>query len=281
AKEFLFDPEKVVKLVEENSIGWLTLEDPQYPLLLKDIEDPPPVLFYRGGLKSVPLVGVVGARKPDLYSIGFTKKLVYGLVEKGYGIVSGGAKGIDYTAHLSCLQAGGYTVVVLGMGILRLPPYLEKLQGDNTLFLSELLPEANPEEYTFPRRNRLISGLSSCLVVVEAGEKSGALITAEYAVKQKRPLFVHVGVGSNERWFGCVNLINQGKAKFLRGPQDITGVPQAQKQEDGLLNLLSAPKSIDELMELTGLPYAELVERLSLYEIEGKVVRMGIYYKAL
>lgn len=276
-----FEPEKVIKLVEEHSIGWLTLEDQAYPPLLKDIDDPPPVLFYRGRIKNIPLVGVVGTRKPDTYSIGFTRKFVKGLVELGYGVVSGGAKGVDYTAHSACLDAGGYTVVVLGMGILHIPPYLKRFEDKKALFLSEFLPDANPDEYTFPRRNRAISGLSSCLVVIEAGEKSGALITADYAVRQKRPLFVHVGIGSSERWLGCINLINEGKAKFLRGVQDIAGVLVPPAQEDSLLSLLSVPKSIDELMDLTGLGYQELIEKLSLYEIEGKVVRTGVYYRAV
>lgn len=281
-RNLLFDPEKVVKTVVREGIGWTTIEDEDYPLLLRTIEDPPPVIFYMGKLKELPLVGIVGARNPDPYSIGFTKKLVHSLVDAGFGVVSGGARGIDYTSHLSCLQAGGYTVCLLGMGLLKMPPYLSRLSHENLLFMSEFLPEQEADSYTFPRRNRLISGLSVGLVVVEAGQGSGALITAEHALRQGRPVYVHVGIGSSERWLGCIRLLNEGKAKFLRCAEDLIGsAPRSRDGEDKLLTLLTGPKTFGELLELTGLSEKELSVKLSIYEMEGKIERVGLYYRAL
>ncbi|RMH79472.1 MAG: DNA-protecting protein DprA [Acidobacteria bacterium] len=278
----LFDPEKVVKTVIKEGIGWTTIEDEDYPLLLKTIEDPPPVIFYRGKLKDLPLVGVVGTRNPDQYSINFTRKLVHSLVDAGFGVVSGGAKGIDYTSHLSCLQAGGYTVCLLGMGLLKMPSYLRKLSHDSVLFMSELLPEQEADSYTFPRRNRLISGLSTSLVVVEAGQRSGALITAEHGVRQGRQVYVHVGIGSSERWLGCIRLLNEGKAKFLRCAEDLLSItPSSRDREDKLLALLTVPKTFSELLGLTGLSEKELSVKLSMYEMEGRIERVGLYYRAL
>ena len=187
-RELSFEPEEVIRLVEREGIGWVCLEDEAYPTSLKEIEDPPPVLFYRGEIRQVPMIGIVGTRKPDSQSLGFIKSLVREVVSKGYGVCSGGAIGCDFYSHKECLALGGYTVCLLGMGILKIPAYLSKLQNGNMLFLSEFLPEASPEEYTFPRRNRLISGLSKALVVAEAGQKSGSLITAQYAIKQKKTL---------------------------------------------------------------------------------------------
>ncbi|NAZ23449.1 MAG: DNA-protecting protein DprA, partial [Thermocrinis sp.] len=177
-KKFSFEPEEVIKVVEREGINWVCLSDPQYPVRLKEIEDPPPVLFYRGELKAVSSFGVVGTRNPDSYSIRYTKELVGFLVGKGYAIASGGAKGIDAYAHKFCIEAGGYTLCLLGMGILDVPQRMQDFILKNGVLLSELLPWEKADKHTFPRRNRLISGISEGVFVVEAGENSGALITA-------------------------------------------------------------------------------------------------------
>ncbi|MDW8033160.1 MAG: DNA-processing protein DprA [Aquificaceae bacterium] len=280
-KSLSSDPERVLKMVEKEGIGWLTLEEEDYPPLLKEIEDPPPVLFFRGKLKSIPMVGIVGTRKPDIQSLNFIKVLVQEVVKKGYGVCSGGAIGCDFQSHRESLNFGGYTICVLGMGVLRIPHYLQKLQGDNLLFLSELSPEAPAEEHTFPRRNRLISGLSRALVVAEAGERSGALITAGYATKQKKPLWVYVGNASSQRWLGCIKLVNDGKARILYSPSLLfEELPTAQTSGDPLLELLSTPKSFDQLLEIVGLDPSELTLRLLQLEMEGKINRQGYYYVA-
>lgn len=277
-----FDPEQVLKVVEREGIGSLTLEDEKYPALLKEIEDPPPVLFYRGKPKDMPLVAVVGTRKPDIISLNYTKRLVSFLSEQGYAIVSGGAFGIDFQSHKVSLEHAGYTVCVLGMGILHVPSYLKGLPSEGVLFLSEFLPEARAEEYTFPRRNRLISGLSRAVVVVEAGIKSGALITADYAIRQGRPLWVFIGMGASNRWLGCVKLVNEGKAKLLAQPELLLeSLPKAPAKGDPLLDLLSTPKTYDELLELSGMGREELNKRLFELQLEGRLTKNGAYYMLL
>jgi len=281
-RELSFEPEEVIRLVEREGIGWVCLEDEAYPNSLKEIEDPPPVLFYRGEIRQVPMIGIVGTRKPDSQSLGFIKSLVREVVSKGYGVCSGGAIGCDFYSHKECLALGGYTVCLLGMGILKIPAYLSKLQNGNMLFLSEFLPEASPEEYTFPRRNRLISGLSKALVVAEAGQKSGSLITAQYAIKQKKPLWVYVGNALSQRWLGCINLVNEGKAKVLYSPTLLfQELPSSHSLKDPLLDLLTTPKTFDELLEITRLSHQELTIRLTQLELEGKVLRNGSYYMSL
>ena len=281
-KDLSFEPEEVIRLVEREGIGWVCLEDEAYPTSLKEIEDPPPVLFYRGEIRQVPMIGIVGTRKPDSQSLGFIKSLVREVVSKGYGVCSGGAIGCDFYSHKECLALGGYTVCLLGMGILKIPAYLSKLQNGNMLFLSEFLPEASPEEYTFPRRNRLISGLSKALVVAEAGQKSGSLITAQYAIKQKRPLWVYIGNALSQRWLGCINLVNEGKAKVLYSPTLLfQELPSPDSLKDPLLDLLTTPKTFDELLEITRLSHQELTMRLTQLELEGKVLRNGSYYMSL
>lgn len=281
-RELSFEPEEVIRLVEREGIGWVCLEDEAYPTSLKEIEDPPPVLFYRGEIRQVSMIGIVGTRKPDSQSLGFIKSLVREVVSKGYGVCSGGAIGCDFYSHKECLALGGYTVCLLGMGILKIPAYLSKLQNGNMLFLSEFLPEASPEEYTFPRRNRLISGLSKALVVAEAGQKSGSLITAQYAIKQKKPLWVYVGNALSQRWLGCINLVNEGKAKVLYSPTLLfQELPSSHSLKDPLLDLLTTPKTFDELLEITRLSHQELTIRLTQLELEGKVLRNGSYYMSL
>lgn len=281
-KRLSFDPEEVIRQVEKEDIGWLTLEDENYPPLLKEIEDPPPIIFFRGELRIVPCIAIVGTRRPDYQSIIFTKKLVKHVVERGYATVSGGAYGIDLAVHTESLKHGGYTLCWLGMGILRMPSYLQKLQGENTVFLSELLPDATAEEFTFPRRNRLISGMSYSVVVVEAGEKSGALITARQAIRQKKPLWVYIGNATSQRWLGCIKLVNEGKAKILYEPSLLfEGLPIATTLEDPILDLLSTPKTLDELVEVLGMAPSELQVRLLQLEMEGKITRNGSFYVAV
>ncbi|MCS6875687.1 MAG: DNA-protecting protein DprA [Aquificaceae bacterium] len=281
-KSLTFNPEEVVKLVEKEGINWLTLDEEKYPHILKEIEDPPPVLFYRGELKPIPMVGVVGTRKPDFQSLNVIRNIAKELVKRDYGLCSGGAVGCDFQGHKETLLAGGYTVCFLGMGIMRVPHYLQKLESEGMVLISELLPNATPDEFTFPRRNRLISGVSRCVVVVEAGEDSGALITARYAVKQKKPLWVFIGNSLSQRWLGCVKLVNQQKAKVLYSPSAMfEDLPSGGHYDDALLQLLSTPKTFDELLEIAGLSPSELTLKLSQLEIEGKITRNGFSYVAL
>ncbi len=278
-RKLSFDPDKVIKLLEKEDVKALTLEDKDYPKKLLDIEDPPPVIFVLGQLKNTPLMGVVGTRKPHQYSIEFTKDLVKNIVEIGYGVVSGGAKGIDFAAHSACVSQGGYTVCILGMGTKFIPPYLKDAVLKSGVFLSEFLPNESPERFSFPMRNRLISALSQCVFVVEAPENSGALITAEYAYTQGIPVRVHIGYGKSDRWRGCVNLLNEGKAKFIMKPEEIKNeYKTVPKSDDPILSLLVTPKDLDEIMSLTGMTLEKALMTLTSYEMEGLIQRVGNRY---
>jgi DNA protecting protein DprA len=279
-KKFSFEPEEVIKVVEREGINCVCLSDPQYPLRLKEIEDPPPVLFYRGELKTVSCFGVVGTRNPDSYSVRYTKELVRFLVGKGYAITSGGAKGIDAYAHKFCIEGGGYTLCLLGMGILEVPQRMQDFILRSGVLLSELLPWEKADKHTFPRRNRLISGISEGVFVVEAGENSGALITAYYAKEQNRPVYVHVGYGISERWEGCIKLVNEGVAKLV-GRVEKFGLKEEGQEEDPLLMALNTPKTLSELSQLLGIDERELHQKLGFYELEGLITRSGSYYLRL
>ncbi|MFZ8787006.1 DNA-processing protein DprA [Thermocrinis sp.] len=276
-KKFSFEPEEVIKVVEREGINYVCLSDPQYPVRLKEIEDPPPVLFYRGELKTVSCFGVVGTRNPDSYSVRYTKELVGFLVGKGYAIVSGGAKGIDAYAHKFCIEAGGYTLCLLGMGILEVPQRMQDFILRSGVLLSELLPWEKADKHTFPRRNRLISGISEGVFIVEAGENSGALITAYYAKEQNRPVYVHVGYGISERWEGCIKLVNEGVAKLV-GRVEKFGLKGEVQEEDPLLMALNTPKTLSELSQLLGMDERELHQKLVFYELEDLITRSGSYY---
>ncbi|MCH5207858.1 MAG: DNA-processing protein DprA [Oscillospiraceae bacterium] len=188
---------EVIKQCYDNGIRIITLDDDEYPALLKNIDNPPIVLFCAGNLKNLDgtlSVSAVGTRNPSSYGISVTKHIIAPLVKVGAVIVSGLAVGIDAQAHISCVENGGRTVGVLGCGILVDYPaqnaqLKREIVQNGGAVISELLPFANtfPEYYQY--RNRIISGLSLATLVIEAGEKSGALITANHACEQGREVF--------------------------------------------------------------------------------------------
>ncbi|ADC89668.1 DNA protecting protein DprA [Thermocrinis albus DSM 14484] len=274
-----FDPEKVLSLVDKEGIRGVTLGDPLYPKLLAQIDDPPPVIFYIGELKPFEGIGVVGTRNPHPYSLKFTHRLVEKILEAGYAVVSGGARGIDQQAHHSCLDMGGYTLCFAGMGVLKAAEVLKSLVKKGAVLLSELLPHEGADIHTYPRRNRLISGSSHMLVVVEAGETSGALITAKTAHVQRRPVWAHVGYGFSERWRGCIKLVNEGMAKLLAAPEDLLlEGSKPVKHTDPLLSLLELPRTLEDLVSLTGEDPVKILQQLTLYEMRGLVTKQGAYY---
>ena len=201
----------------KRGIEVITPDDDKYPELILEITDPPPVLFMRGAaafkLGGLP-IAVVGARNPTSYGIEMTKKIVSGLVAYGFTIVSGLAAGIDAAAHKAALDEGGKTVAFLGCGVERVYPASNReLMGDiimNGSVYSEYMPGTIPFQHNFPRRNRLISGASMGVVVVEAGERSGALITAGFAGEQGRDVFAVPGNATSPLSKGANALIRDG-----------------------------------------------------------------------
>jgi len=203
----------------------LCLTDEGYPPLLRQVPDPPPLLYVRGRLDpSAVAVAVVGSRRATRYGVATAGQLAAQLARAGITVVSGMARGIDTAAHRGALQAGGATLAVLGSGLLRIyPPENEKLFGQiaqNGAVISEFPLTAGPDARHFPQRNRIISGISQGTVVVEAAARSGALITARLAAEQNREVFAVPGSIQSAASSGTHELIKQG-AKLVENAADI------------------------------------------------------------
>lgn len=197
----------------------LTFDDPRYPRLLKEISDPPAVLYVQSADRSLSLertIAVVGTRRVTPYGEEVTRKLTRGLVEKGFTIVSGMALGVDTIAHQTALDCGGTTIAVLGSGIdIIYPPSNARLyraisQTRGSAICSEFAPGVQPARGQFPRRNRIISGLALGVVVVEGDERSGTLITARLAAEQGRDVFAVPGPVTSPMSRAPSILIKQG-----------------------------------------------------------------------
>ncbi len=207
-------------LSQTDDCTYVTPADTAYPTLLYEIPDPPPVLYYQGDLSLLaacqhqPSIGIVGTRSPSEYGKRWTRRLTTALSQGNVIIISGLADGIDREAHTSCLAAQGKTIAVLGTGVDVVYPYrnrdLYAAIAAHGLLVSEYPPGTGPERVHFPRRNRIIAGLSRVTLVAEAPRKSGALITAEMANEYGRDVFVLPGSLDNPRCFGCLELLTQG-----------------------------------------------------------------------
>jgi len=289
--------EKQLSLIEKIKPGLLTIWDKQYPPALKKIPDPPVILFYKGKLPNEypAAIGVVGTRTPTSYGKIVTEKLVTELIQNGITIVSGMARGIDTIAHRTAIKKSGQTFAVLGCGIdVIYPPenrpLYEEIQQHGAL-LSEFFLSTGPDAQNFPRRNRIISGLCQGVLVVEAGEKSGALITANYALDQNREVFAVPGNITNPKARGSNALIQQG-AKLVQSVEDIlteiqgsTALKSPEErpipphfnnlERDILEHLTGEPKHIDRLvMELKESPALILSSLLNL-ELQGFVRQLS------
>jgi DNA processing protein len=242
-----FDLERSVQreyqLIERRGVRILTLDDPQYPSLLKSIYDPPPVIYYKGTLPSerfVPLA-VVGTRKATSYGRMVAEKLCTSLSEMGFCLISGMARGIDTIAHKAALNLGNPTVAVFGCGLeYTYPPesgsLRRQIEEQGTL-ISEFPMSTKPDRNNFPARNRVISGLSHGTLVVEAGEKSGALITAHFALEQGREVFAVPGNIYSSESRGTHALIKMG-AKLTDSPEAVV-----EELSDSILELLKESKN--------------------------------------
>ena len=209
--------ERTGKFLTENGMGGIFYRDSTYPPQLREIYDPPVLLFYRGTLpdNGLPLAGIVGTRFPTGGARRAANRLGFELGRAGIGVVSGLAKGIDREAHDGCLRAGGKTIAVLGSGIDQIYPSSSRSSGIAILthggtILSEYPPGVPPLQHHFPARNRILSGLCRCVVVVQAPERSGALITAEHALQEGRDLFVHAAGLSGSAGEGTRRLAEAG-----------------------------------------------------------------------
>jgi DNA processing protein len=272
----------------------LTAEDPRFPALLTCIPDPPPVLWCAGDpdLLSKPTVAVVGSRAATAYALDVASRIAEELSACGLVVASGLARGVDSAAHRGCMRGSSPTVAVLGSGLDRIYPAEHRPLADEIskkgLLVSELGPGAAPLPEHFPLRNRIISGISLGVVVVEASEKSGSLITARCALEQGRDVMAVPGSVLSGRNRGSHSLLKDG-AKVVESAVDILeGLgwptpaaaaiqPSKVLNSDSLLSRMEfgAAYRLEELMELTGVTGTRLLPRLMELELAGLVTHSG------
>ena len=212
---------ELFQYMNKNNINYVTINSIDYPESLKEIDESPYVLFYKGDLSllNYNMVAIVGSRKNTTYGEAVTRQIVRELKNMDYGVVSGVAYGIDTIAHKECLNLGIKTIGVLGCGIDVVYPKVNKLVykeiENEGLLLSEFLPKTKPMPYNFPRRNRIITALSRGVIVIEAGVKSGTLITVNYALQYGRDVMAVPGPVLNSNSKGCNLLIRDGAKMFV------------------------------------------------------------------
>ncbi|MFG6179290.1 DNA-processing protein DprA [Halomonas sp. THAF12] len=269
---------------------------PDWPALLAQIPDPPPVLWAWGDLTALapPRLAMVGTRKPTREGLNNAAGFARALASRGWGVVSGMALGIDGAAQHAALEAGGRSVAVLGGGVDVIYPARhralhERLREPGGLLLSEHPPGTKPHPAYFPRRNRIVTGLARGVLVVEAAERSGSLVSARLAGDQGREVFAVPGSIHNPQARGCLKLIRDGgvlvrdvddilaELPAWNAPQEMPPAPRETGDEaspscgdDPLLAWLSdTPTPVDALVGLTGLKVADCQRRLLTLELEG------------
>jgi len=290
------DLDRELERIAEVGAHVLTWESSDYPRLLREIADPPPVLYVKGTLTEDDAwaVAVVGTRRASVYGREVTRRLTSALARSGITIVSGLARGVDSEAHRAALKSGGRTVAVLGCGIDRVyPPEHRKLAQEiiaHGALVSDYPLGTPPEGRNFPPRNRIISGLSLGVLIIEAGMRSGARITADFAAEQGRDVFAVPGSILTHGSVGTNALIQEG-AKAVLSPEDILEelnltmvveqsearqVLPADETEAALLAHLSAePTHVDDLQQQLELPIAQVTSTLALMELKGMVRQAG------
>ena len=292
----------VIDVCRRHDIDILTETHADYPRALREIYDPPGVLFVRGSIKpqDALAIGIVGTRHATQYGLRQAERLAGSLARAGLTIISGLARGIDAAAHRGALAAGGRTIAVLASGVVNIyPPEHAKLADEiaaQGAILSEAPPYAEPLSGTFPQRNRLISGLSLGVIVIEAADRSGALITARHAMEQGRDVFAVPGNVDSRTSRGCHRLIRDG-AKLVESADDVLEelgpLVEAASRDDGqeihhpaelLLNeveqqVLAAiegqPTSIDQIVSQSGLPVPQVLSTISVLEMRRLIRRLS------
>lgn len=288
--------ELVWERVHSLGIQVLTWEDEAYPRRLKEIDQPPPVLYLRDNLQPEDewAVAIVGTRGITAYGRQVTAEIASVLARRGVTVISGLARGIDAEAHKAALNAGGRTLAVLGSGVDQIyPPEHRQLANQiiaSGALMSDYAPGTPPDGVNFPPRNRIISGLSMAVIVIEAGERSGALITAEFAADQGREVFAVPGNINAPKSVGCNRLIHQG-ARPLLTPEDVLesldlasfqqqrvarAVLPKDEVEARLLSVLTRePMHVDDIRARVDMPIEKVSATLALMELKGMVRQLG------
>jgi DNA processing protein len=289
-------PAALMNNLRRLGIRAVTRLDDDYPANLREIVDAPPVLFVRGSLatQDACAVALVGTRRATGYGIAVAEHLAAGLARAGVTVVSGLAKGIDTAAHHATVDAGGRTLAVLGNGLDQVYPaenrqLAQRITASGAV-VSEFPPGTPPDAVNFPRRNRIIAGLSKATVIVEAGLPSGALITADFALEQGRDVLAVPGSILNSASAGANELLRQGATPVtcVADILEVIGttadadrivaraVPNLGDQETSVLDALGGdPRHVDELARLLGRSAGEVSATLALLELNGMARQVG------
>jgi DNA processing protein len=290
------DLEAELDRLSEQGIAFYTWQDEDYPSLLRQIDHPPPVLYVRGELlpQDEWAVAVVGTRKATTYGKQVTEMLGGDLARNQVTVVSGLARGIDSAGHRAALEAGGRTIGVLACGLDRVYPAQNRELAHriiaNGALVSDYALGTPADARNFPPRNRIISGLSLGVLVVEAARRSGALITVDFALEQGREVFAVPGNITHRTSEGCNRLIHDG-AKMVLGVQDIleelnltmieqhvearAALPENKTEAQLILFISDEPVHMDEICRQTELPIQEVSSTLAMMELKGMVRQVG------
>lgn len=291
-----FSLEAEMEKLDRYGVKVFTWHDPNYPSRLKEIYDYPPLLYVRGSLlpEDEWCLAVVGTRRPTVYGRQVTEEIVADLARSKITIVSGLAKGIDSVAHHSALEAGGRSIAVFACGLDTVYPgenaNLARSIIQQGALISEYPLGTRPRADNFPRRNRIMSGLSLGVLVIEAGESSGGLITAHLALEQNREVFAIPGSILSPASRGTNHLIQEG-AKLVRDYTDILEelnltavahqmeikevIPSSDTESLLLKQLRAEPTHIDEVCRSSGLPISTVSSTLAMMELKGLVKQVG------
>ena len=290
------DLDKIWDQIEATGISVLIQQDENYPKRLKELDQPPPLIYTQGEI--IPddewSVAIVGTRRVTAYGRQVAEDIAGSLARNGLTIISGLARGVDSIAHQAALNAGGRTIAVLGSGLDRIYPpenrrLAEQIKASGVL-ISEYSPSTPPEASNFPQRNRLISGLSLAVIVVEAGIKSGALITANFAADQGREVFAVPGNITSPGSMGTNRLISNGAHPMLGADQVLeilelglvaehrsarVALPSDALEAQLFETLGGEPLHIDEITNRTEIPVEKVTATLALMELKGMVRQVG------
>lgn len=291
------DPSRELGLLAQHGVQAITWHDAAYPAGLREVYDRPPVLYVRGSLTPADdwAVAVVGTRRVTVYGRQVAEEMARGLAANSVTVVSGLARGVDAVAHRAALEAGGRSIGVLACGLdMVYPPEHKRLAEqivEHGAIVSDYAIGTQPRAEFFPRRNRILSGLSLGVLVVEGDLKSGALITARQALEQNREVFAVPGSIYSPNSRGTNKLIQDGEAKATLEVQDVlaelnlsmaahqiemTELVPADATEVTLMQLLgSEPAHIDEIRRDSGLPIATVTSALAMLELKGMVRQVG------
>ena len=292
------NPDKILEEIEKRGIFYLTLEDEKYPKMLKNIDNPPAVLYYRGSLDICNLdrtLAVVGSRKASYHAKEELDKIISQLGNTDICIVSGLAAGIDSQAHISALDNNIKTIGVIASGLDFYYPttnkhLYERIENGNGAVVSEYYPTFEPLKFRFPQRNRIVSGLSYGTLVAEASLKSGALITANLTFEQGRELMCMPGLISNPNTEGIYKLLKNG-ATLVTCAEDILNalnweiepqkqlkleLPDMNENEEKIFKALEIEeKGVDELISITGISIDNILTDLTTMELKGIIKQVG------